>query len=40
MWDIHRAQRLFFFFQMNVTLGVNNRGNETLGITIGLKILS
>jgi hypothetical protein len=35
MWDIHRAQRL-----LHATLGINDRVNETLGITVELEITS
>jgi hypothetical protein len=38
--DIHRAQRLFLFIQTTATLGINDRVNETLGITVELKITS
>jgi hypothetical protein len=38
MWDIHRAQRLFFCIWTTATLGINDRVNETLGITVELKI--
>jgi hypothetical protein len=33
IWDIHRVQRLLFFTQTTATLGVNDRVNETLGVT-------
>jgi hypothetical protein len=34
----HRSQRPFLFIWMTATLGINNRVNETLGITVELKI--
>jgi hypothetical protein len=37
---IHRAQRLFRFILKTATLGINYRDNETLRITIELKITS
>jgi hypothetical protein len=40
LWDIHRAQSLLFFTQTTATLGVNDRVNETLGVTIELEISS
>jgi hypothetical protein len=33
IWDIHRAQSLLLFIQTTANLGINNRVNETLGIT-------
>jgi hypothetical protein len=39
IWDIHRAQRLFRFNRMTAALGVNDRVNETLGITTEAKIM-
>jgi hypothetical protein len=38
IWDIHRAQRLFFCIWMTATLEIDDQVNETLGITIELKI--
>jgi hypothetical protein len=40
VWDIHRAQRLFFFTRMTSALGVHNRVSETFEITVKLKITS
>jgi hypothetical protein len=40
MWDIHRTQSLFLFALKTDTLGINNRVNETLGITVKLKTTS
>jgi hypothetical protein len=40
IWDIHRAKRLFLFIRTTATLGINNRVNETLGISIELKFTS
>jgi hypothetical protein len=40
IWNIHRAQRLLPFTQMTATLGINDRVNETLGITVELDITS
>jgi hypothetical protein len=40
MWDTHRAQKLFLFIWTAATLGIVNRINETLGITVDLKITS
>jgi hypothetical protein len=37
---VHRAQGLLFFIQTTATLGINDRVNETLGITIELEITS
>jgi hypothetical protein len=39
-WDIHRAQRLLLCTQTTPTLAVNDRVNETLGITVELEITS
>jgi hypothetical protein len=39
IWNIHRDQRLFFFIR-TTTLGINNRVNETLRITVQLKNMS
>jgi hypothetical protein len=35
---MHRAQRIFFCILMTATLGIDGRVNETLGITVELKI--
>jgi hypothetical protein len=40
VWDIHRTQRLLLFTQTTATIGVNDRVNETLGVTIELEISS
>jgi hypothetical protein len=40
LWQLHRAQRPFLFIQTTATLGINDRVNETLGITVELKITS
>jgi hypothetical protein len=40
IWDLHRAQRLFHFIRTPATLGICNQVNETLGVTVELKILS
>jgi hypothetical protein len=40
VWDIHRDQRIHLFAQTNGPLRVNNRVNETLGITVKLQIAS
>jgi hypothetical protein len=40
MWDIHRAQRLLLFIETTATFGINDRVNETLGITVELEITS
>jgi hypothetical protein len=40
VWDIHRTQRLFFFIQTTETLGISDRVNENLGITVELEITS
>jgi hypothetical protein len=40
IWDMYRAQRLFFFVQMTAALGINDRVNETLGITVQLELTS
>jgi hypothetical protein len=40
VWDIHRAQRLLLFTQATATLGVDDRVNEALGITIELEFSS
>jgi hypothetical protein len=40
IWDVHRAQRLLLFILTTASLGIDDRVNETLGITVGLKITS
>jgi hypothetical protein len=40
IWDIHRALRIFLFIQTTATLSINDRVNETYGITVELKIIS
>jgi hypothetical protein len=40
IWDIHRAQRLLLFIQTIATLGINDRVNETLGMTVELETTS
>jgi hypothetical protein len=40
IWDIHRGHRFFHFARMTDALRVNNRVNETLGITVKQKIAS
>jgi hypothetical protein len=40
IWNIYRAQRLFLFLRTNTALGIDDRVNETLGITVQLKIVS
>jgi hypothetical protein len=38
--NIHKAQRIFLFIWKAAALGINNRVNETLGITAELNITS
>jgi hypothetical protein len=38
IWDMHRAQRLLFCILMTATLGIDDRVNESLGITVELKV--
>jgi hypothetical protein len=40
MWDIHGAQRLLLFIQTTAALGINDRVDEALGITVELEITS
>jgi hypothetical protein len=40
IWDIHRAQRLFYFIQKTAILGINKRVNDILRITVRMKTTS
>jgi hypothetical protein len=40
IWNIYRAQRLFLFLRTTTALGINDRVNETPGITVQLTIVS